>query len=122
MSDDSEKDKTLVKAILDARQNLTMIDKRDLWVLVQVAYVVQAISIGKAAELLGLPIALVQKAIQPYLDTAMTRDEILKWLRDAGLAGTESYCLDDEGDTKRVAGLLAARLADRFYVIDKEPG
>lgn len=64
------RDALLVSAILGMRQNLlTMVDKRDLFDLVRWAYWAEEISIGRAAELLGLPIEVAQRA----LDTTRPR-------------------------------------------------
>jgi len=63
------RDALLVSAILGIRQNLTMVDKRDLFDLVRWAYWAEEISIGRAAELLGLPIEVAQRA----LDTTRPR-------------------------------------------------
>lgn len=57
------RDALLVSAILGIRQNLTMVDKRDLFDLVRWAYWAEEISIGMAAELLGLPIEVAQRAL-----------------------------------------------------------
>ena len=55
---------TLTRALLafDAR-HLCLVDRRDLWHLVAVAYAADEISASKAAELLGVPIVAVHDVL-----------------------------------------------------------
>jgi hypothetical protein len=53
----TEKEKQLSRIIVDAMtKRFTMIERNDLYLLARVAFLHEEISMGKAAELLGIPL------------------------------------------------------------------